>query len=580
MSKMKILVILLGMMMIGCGGATDTANENNKSTDINNSIPTPTTPTNQPLAGTPNTPIVNTPTTPTPIVGTQYFVSTTGDDNSGGLSKTDAFATVNYAISKASATDVIIILSGEYHQDITVDNFTGPLTIKAETPPNMQTPKNSGGAIFSPNGSLAKDGLVSIYNSTKITISGLEVKDVTKNNDDIGLYIENSQNIIFENKLIQNIKSSGIGVWSKKAGRGNPIGGTTDVIIRGNRLINVTDGGNNEIISVAGVDRFLVYNNNIYNTRATNDGKGGEGIDIKQGSKNGKVYNNYIHDKLTTDTDMKRTCIYVDAYNFDTYNIEIFNNTITECGASGIVLADEVGGVGALENVIVHNNLIYNNDTEAGIKRVAIEVTGDNGDGSTKSIRNIAILNNTVYNSLGGIFIKDNSASNTFANIMVQNNAIEKVTSFNVATKNLQSSTNKNIDVVKVYKNVYEKEATGIDSWGGGYTRYDFSTTDEAGVAIAVANQKKIEPNLLNSPLSNDFKLNSSSKAIDYGSSKSTIIAIFKTFSTTIASNTTDLLSKDLTVYNITVPSFSTNFDKDYNSSNRGSLIDVGAYEM
>ncbi|GAG74122.1 unnamed protein product, partial [marine sediment metagenome] len=55
---------------------------------------------------------------------------------------------------------------------------------------------------------------------------------------------------------------------------------------------------------------------------------GGEGIDVKDGSSNGKVYKNHVHD-------INRLGIYVDAWDKHTYNIEVFQNIVHNCSGDG-----------------------------------------------------------------------------------------------------------------------------------------------------------------------------------------------------------------------------------------------------
>ncbi|MFK5976235.1 MAG: right-handed parallel beta-helix repeat-containing protein [Sulfurovum sp.] len=551
--------------------------------------------------------------------------SVVGDDNNSSLKKdgTDAEAnktspnipektlsactitvkvgsSIQDAVDGAKSGDTICIESGIYREEVTIRAFKGPLTMRGLTPVNRDTPNSGGGAILSGKTlSSISNGVIDIFDSSYITISGLTIEDANNDNEEIGIDIENSQNILIEDNLIQRINSSGIGAWSKVGGRGNPIGGSANIILRNNTIIDVNDGGGNEKISVAGVDGFLVYGNDIYNiNRAVDTSKGGEGIDIKQGSRNGKVYDNHIHD-IDSTKGVKRPCLYVDAFNYDTYNIEVFNNIIYNCGATAIMVSDEVAGAGILENLLIYNNLIFDNDADiiAGSPdRNAIEISTTNEGSGVKSVKNIAVFNNTIHNSSGGIIVKDQSLSaNGIANITIQNNIISGNTGgYNISTKNLQSFANENIEAVKVYKNLYEKDLTIVDIWGGGYHSYSGSQTDENGDIIDTSNQKILEINPLVNPtnrdyLAGDFKLKSGSLGVDYGSSKADIIATFSKFTYTkvenpslhIDNNPSTFLSTDLTILGVVAKSFSSKLDKDLSGATRpqGNGVDIGAYQ-
>jgi len=95
-----------------------------------------------------------------------------------------------------------------------------------------------------------------------------------------------------------------------------------------NEVIMACNDGDQECISVAGCDGFIIRNNHVYHSGPGTNG--GEGIDAKHGS-NGLVFSNHVHD-------INRLGIYVDAWDTHTYNISVYNNTIHDCkGDPGLV---------------------------------------------------------------------------------------------------------------------------------------------------------------------------------------------------------------------------------------------------
>ncbi len=155
--------------------------------------------------------------------------------------------------------------------------------------------------------------------------------------------------------------------------------------------------GEQECITIAGTNGFEVKNNYIHhNGPGTN---GGEGIDAKDGSNNGKIYNNLVHD-------LTRLGIYIEAWDKHTYNIEVFRNKIYNCQNDGITLASEQGGL--LENISVTNNLIYDNYN-------GISIT-PNGAVASPPMRNLSVINNTLHKN------GDNSSSNQWGGGIVVDN--------------------------------------------------------------------------------------------------------------------------------------------------------------
>ena len=237
-------------------------------------------------------------------------------------------------------------------------------------------------------------GLIHIEGDNKrgnnIKISGIHLK----NSNFSGFYIENFDGVIIEDSFIENTYSSGIGIWKSK-----------HVYLYGNEISNACNGGGEESITIATSKNVEVIGNDVHHNgrKGFEDGSGGEGIDIKDGSSNVKVSNNKVHHLYG------RVGIYVDAWKNETHNIDIDNNDVFNNGHSGIVVASECGGE-------LHDVYIYDNNTQ-GNAFAGIEVAGwSNGLGHcgaqeekpAKDMHDIYIQANNIQNNGHGICSIDN----------------------------------------------------------------------------------------------------------------------------------------------------------------------------
>jgi len=232
-----------------------------------------------------------------------------------------------------------------------------------------------------------------------IKVSGLQIT----NSKNAGVFADMASHIIIEKNYTYNTVSSGIGIWS-----------SNNIVVDHNEVELACNDGDQEMITIAGTTAFEVrYNHVHHGGPGTN---GGEGIDIKDGSSNGKVYGNRIH-KLPN-----RLGLYVDAWDKYTHDIEVFQNTIYDIGAYGLVLASEAGGL--LEDIHVYNNVVYKN------KIVGISISNCCDDlSTTHPVHHVDIINNTVYNNGnpvdwgGGVSMEDPDIQN----IVIRNNILVTV---------------------------------------------------------------------------------------------------------------------------------------------------------
>jgi hypothetical protein len=318
-----------------------------------------------------------------------YYVATDGRDSNPGTEQLP-WRTIQKAADTLTAGKTVYIKEGTYNERIWVQNSGMPgsyITFTAY--PGHAVTIDGTGRQFD------WYGLFNIENKSYIKVSGLRVI----NSPYWGIYVGgSSNNIVIEKNYTYNTASSGISAW-----RGSKKGSCSDIIISGNEVERAVNGKQQECISLSGIDRFEVRYNYIHHgslTQTLEHSTGGEGIDTKDGCSNGKVYRNCVYRTYN------KLGIYVDAWDEDSSNIEVFDNIVHDC-QTGFAVASEAGG--ELENIKFYNNLAYNNDTWG------IFVNAWHDDSVLKHGQ---VINNTFYNNGGGIYIGDE----IFRNLVVRNN--------------------------------------------------------------------------------------------------------------------------------------------------------------
>jgi hypothetical protein len=307
-----------------------------------------------------------------------------------------AFTAIQKAANVAVSGDVIAIRAGTYNERvIPVNSGSSGKYITYLGHPG-ETVYVDGTGVTIP----LDEGLFQIKDKSYINVSGLTIRNVFNNVDKFhkthGIRISSSHYVNVEKNYIYNTCGPGI-----------QTGGSTNIVIDGNEFELNNNGCRGEIISIATTNSFEVKNNHVHNGglgygRYSYGGDGGEGIDIKEGSSNGRVYGNIVHD-LKEDMG-----IYVDTYGL-TRDVEIFNNIVYNC-RDGIILGSESGH--ALERIRVHHNLIYNNEKRG------INIGGFSS--FNPEIKNIEVYHNVLYNNgMEGIF---SPSERIYSNVTIRNN--------------------------------------------------------------------------------------------------------------------------------------------------------------
>jgi hypothetical protein len=289
------VVVLIILSMFGCNLPTTTLKPETE-TEITISIPlnptlTPKPASPSPLPLTPNF----TKEPPLPIsTGKIYYVSPEGDDSNQGT-EAQPWQHIQKAADSLTAGDTVYIKAGTYRERVIPQNSGEAdkyITFAANPGEDITI---DGQGVSVPEWS----GLFDVSNLSYIKITELRIINSSNN----GILADTSNHIIIKKNYTYNTVSSGIGIWNSE-----------DIIIDGNEVELACNDGSQEDITVAVTDGFEVKNNRVHNGGPGTNG--GEGIGIKDGSSNGKVYNNLVYDLM-------RVGIYVDAWNKHTYNIEV-----------------------------------------------------------------------------------------------------------------------------------------------------------------------------------------------------------------------------------------------------------------
>ena len=343
----------------------------------------------------------------TEIKGTNYYVATNGNDNNTGTNELP-FATIGKGATIAKAGDSVIIKSGIYKpltliQVANSGTATSPIIFKAEVKDaaiidgsNATTPTTTD-----------RLGIFTILGTTTVTQNWIVVDGLRAiNSTFVGFYARYASNITFKNCSTLNTRASGI------------IGANSNDIkvlnckIQKACLFPSASVGTNECITMASVNRFEVAYNTVFD-RLTDPSNGGEGIDAKNDSKDGSIHHNTVYDLI-------RLGIYIDAYQRNLSNVDVYANTVYKC-SKGIVAAIEAGGTST--GVKIHDNIVYDNP-KGGIQVAGYLVGGIMKDifvYQNTVVRCGGVMGNTSFENFGIMVDADNAANSNF---VVRNNIV------------------------------------------------------------------------------------------------------------------------------------------------------------
>ena len=234
---------------------------------------------------------------------------------------------------------------------------------------------------------------VKAVGQSHIEIRGLTVRDCTGgSNDSIGIRIEGPgvDDVVIDGNHVVNTYGSAISAWGVPW-QDDPgdYRNVTNIRITGNLIERANNGGFNEQITLAnGVFGFEVAGNELRNS--DNAVNGGEGIDVKEGSANGTIHHNVIHD-------IDRRAIYLDgggrsAYSSPVHDIDVYANVAYDV-PNGFAIMSEGGA--DVYDVRVFNNLFHDIDFDCIFVYDHPETADDPAIGL---FRNFSFVNNTLAN--------------------------------------------------------------------------------------------------------------------------------------------------------------------------------------
>ena len=145
---------------------------------------------------------------PQVTLATDYFVTKTGNDTNPGT-HSSPWKTLSHAANMLIAGDTVYIGSGTYTERLTpVNSGTNGQYINFISQAGASVTID-GTSISLPD---YDSGLVHIEGKSFIKVSGLNIRNAGPFQNNSGIFIDTSSNIIIENNNIYNTVSSGIGV--------------------------------------------------------------------------------------------------------------------------------------------------------------------------------------------------------------------------------------------------------------------------------------------------------------------------------------------------------------------------------
>ncbi len=323
------------------------------------------------------------------VFGTNYYVSPSGNNSNDGLSINTAFKTINYAVNFGALTggDIVFINEGVYNERVIMlkSGISDASRITIKNYSSIKPVIDGTGLLWD-----YIDGVSGLFEirSRYVTLDGVKVINVVANADAAGILVRGPSTsfVTVIRCVTNNTRTSGIAIWGRTFEA--DYSGATDIRIEACDISGAVNNGYQEHLTIAqGVDRFTICWNKVHDQ--TLPGKEPNlpiGIDAKINIRNGKIYGNEVWNLY------KANGIYVDAWDSEAYNIEIFNNIIHDVDYTGIPVGAEEGGT--VHDIKVYNNLIY----KVGANGLSLNQENNTlGNNKTTSIYNVSFYNNTVY---------------------------------------------------------------------------------------------------------------------------------------------------------------------------------------
>jgi Right handed beta helix region len=266
----------------------------------------------------------------TPAEGATFHVAKAGCLASGPGSQQQPWCSVAQAVNRLRPGDTLQVHGGSYPEQVVIKvsgaSATKPIVIEAA--PGEKAIIDGTKLTFD------EQGLIYANKQRHLVVRGLEVRQ----SPFYCVLFSGSTNVTLEKLKVDGCKHGGI-VFDE---------GSSQVKVLDNEVTN-TDRcgqgcGTHEAITLSDTSDFEVSLNNVHHGIK-------EGIDVKDGSARGTVHHNIV-------ANMGQVGIYL---NHATA-VKVHNNTVHDCGSSGIQLAvgDFATGTPETTNNDLFQNVVYN----------------------------------------------------------------------------------------------------------------------------------------------------------------------------------------------------------------------------
>jgi hypothetical protein len=324
--------------------------------------------------------------------GNTYFIAKNGDDINPGT-QTQPWLTFQKAANTMVAGDTVYVRAGTYSEEVVTKNSgTSNNDIKFVVYPG-ETVTISDGGFYVDKNFITIDGFNFVSGGTAIDI--------------IPCPPGGGNNITIRNNRMVSVFSDApfrYGWYDKACGDGH------NLILENNDIEALAGSARIEDATLSGLDGFIVRGNTFANAN-------GEGLNMKDNTKNGKVYNN-------TFKPSSQAVLYFDARG-TVSNIEVYNNIIK----AAAVLQNEDNDIRYNYTAIIDNISIYNNIFYGGNSSLRVGPYYGPGGNVAGTIKNVRIINNDFYGKYGvdvggglpiveNVIIRNNIFSNTEISVL------------------------------------------------------------------------------------------------------------------------------------------------------------------
>jgi len=359
--------------------------------------------------------------------GATYVVSPAGNDGNPGT-PSQPWRTITRALrsdSPAGAGDTVLIKAGRYDENV-VNARSGspgqPLVIAGESGTTIHPVRDGG----------YSDGVFTTTGTHDLVVQDLNVVADTATVW-AGFAFADVRNVVVQRNTATRTWASGIIVYPA-AGAGLVTNSNVKILNNVLSDVNIMTAKTNlaggafckvdgvtmkcdqESLSVWGVDGFEIAFNRL-------DGGSKEGLDVKDGSRNGSVHNNDIsHQARLTSSGAGLyaagggPALYVDGGNAELFNVDVYANVVHDNFGDGITISDEVSA-GRTHDVHVYNNVVYGNDASLGGSPLNSCLSALNG------VEAVTFENNTCHDNGYSVWVQATSIGSP-SGITFRNNLI------------------------------------------------------------------------------------------------------------------------------------------------------------